>query len=310
MGKIIDLTGQRFGKLTVKERDFSKKSADRSIYWICLCDCGTEKSINGRSLRTGNTKSCGCLQKEKSKEFNQNFVVDLTGKKFERLKVLKRDLSKNKGVYWLCECECGNLRSVLGNRLKSGETKSCGCLQKERSAEFNQRFVTDLKGQKFGKLTVLEKDNTQKIGDGSYWLCRCECGNIKTVKAKYLQNNSVNSCGCMTSKGENKIESLLKELKIPYLSQYSFKDLKGKENALRFDFALFFNEKLMCLIEYQGKQHYEAIEHFGGEERFQKQKIYDGLKREYCQKNNIKLIEISYLDFNKLSCEYLLNLIK
>ena len=62
MGKLIDLTGKRFGRLTVIRRSYP----NQGIYpmWLCRCDCGNEKIINGGSLRSEHTKSCGCLIKE------------------------------------------------------------------------------------------------------------------------------------------------------------------------------------------------------------------------------------------------------
>lgn len=59
---------------------------------------------------------------------------DLTGKKFGRLTAIKRDFTK-KRTAWLCKCECGNTKIVTSTHLKSGLTKSCGCLQKERAIE-------------------------------------------------------------------------------------------------------------------------------------------------------------------------------
>lgn len=59
-------------------------------------------------------------------------IVDLTSKKVGRLKVLYRLHNyRKKGVYWLCVCDCGNLKIVSSNNLRNGHTKSCGCLQKE-----------------------------------------------------------------------------------------------------------------------------------------------------------------------------------
>ena len=58
MGKLIDITGQRFGKLTVIEN--VGKIDGRRYHWKCLCDCGNEKILEGSVLRSGNTKSCGC----------------------------------------------------------------------------------------------------------------------------------------------------------------------------------------------------------------------------------------------------------
>ena len=62
MGKLIDLTGQRFGRLVVLER--AGHSSSNDVLWMCQCDCGTRKIINGRSLRRGKTLSCGCYMRE------------------------------------------------------------------------------------------------------------------------------------------------------------------------------------------------------------------------------------------------------
>ena len=61
-----------------------------------------------------------------------------------------------------------------------------------------------------------------------------------------------------------------------------------------FDFAVYKNEKLLCLIECQGQQHYKPVEYFGGEEQFEKQQIHDNKKREYAKSINAELIEIPY----------------
>lgn len=67
MGQFIDLSGVRFGRLTVQERDASAGPATngKRVKWICLCDCGGKTSVTGRNLRSGNSKSCGCLQAER-----------------------------------------------------------------------------------------------------------------------------------------------------------------------------------------------------------------------------------------------------
>jgi hypothetical protein len=61
MGKIIDLTNQTFGKLIVIERASNGNSRP---HWLCQCECGNNIIVKGDSLRSGNTKSCGCLNKE------------------------------------------------------------------------------------------------------------------------------------------------------------------------------------------------------------------------------------------------------
>ena len=76
MGALVDITGQKFGKLTVVGRDYSKKG--NTTYWFCECDCGSDKiiSVAKGSLTQGLTTSCGC-NKKKSKKKNK---YDLSGK--------------------------------------------------------------------------------------------------------------------------------------------------------------------------------------------------------------------------------------
>lgn len=68
MGKVIDLTGRRFGKLTVIKRayDYIRPSGQHEIQWLCQCDCGNTTVVHRSSLLSGDTKSCGCLRNELS----------------------------------------------------------------------------------------------------------------------------------------------------------------------------------------------------------------------------------------------------
>ena len=121
MGKMVDLTGQKFGNLTVISR--MEKTYRRNYYWLCKCDCGNEVAVLGMHLKKGNTKSCGCL---KHKERFEN----LTGQKFGNLTVIKY-AGKNKWerILWLCQCDCGKQKTVLANCLKNGSVTTCGCSQ-------------------------------------------------------------------------------------------------------------------------------------------------------------------------------------
>ena len=128
MGKLKDLTGLRFGRLTVIELDHKEqcKSGTR-IYWRCRCDCGKITVVKGYSLTSGVTRSCGCLHRQ---EVSERCLQDLTGLKFGRLTVIERAPSKGKDTRWRCKCDCGNEVVVRGNDLKRGATQSCGCLHR------------------------------------------------------------------------------------------------------------------------------------------------------------------------------------
>jgi hypothetical protein len=65
---LIDMTGKRFGRLQVLHRIPTKTS---SAHWLCRCDCGQEKRIDGQNLRKGLSQSCGCLQKERASKANR-----------------------------------------------------------------------------------------------------------------------------------------------------------------------------------------------------------------------------------------------
>ena len=71
----------------------------------------------------------------------------------EDTEYIKHHDIKTKRPYWKCQCECGQVFSSLGASIRNGKVKSCGCLQKERTSQANQK---DLTGQVFGKLTVLK----------------------------------------------------------------------------------------------------------------------------------------------------------
>ncbi len=100
---------------------------------------------------------------------------------------------------------------------------------------------------------------------------------------------------CKASRGEKKISNWLRENNIQYIPQYKFDDCVYRD-VLRFDFAIIKNGKVSLLIEYQGIQHYEPVDIFGGEDGLKYTQERDRVKREYVSDNNIPLLEISYLD--------------
>lgn len=282
-----DLTGEKFGDLTVLSRD--KNRGDGQAYWLCQCTCGNIISVSGTRLRHGKT-NCGC--KVKNKLINQ---------KFGRLTVIAptEQRAGNGCVIWKCQCDCGNLVFVRTDCLTSGNTQSCGCLKREQDKINLKTPIHDLTNQKIGKLTVIRQDlELSKERNSTYWLCQCECGNQISVRADHLRAQETTSCGCVSqSAGETVIEEILKKNNILYKKQFSFNDLKNIYR-LRFDFALFNKntKELECLIEFDGLQHYKEINYFfvGKLADFQKR---DALKNQYCLTHNIPLFRIHY---NKL----------
>lgn len=122
--------------------------------------------------------------------------IDLTGKTFGKLTVIKEypDRTPQGSIQWECQCECGNITIVSGDNLRRNHTVSCGCQKKESA----QKRVIDLTGQKFGKLTVIAKANPPiKTSNHTYWWCNCDCGTTNLViDGENLKRGSTKTCGC------------------------------------------------------------------------------------------------------------------
>lgn len=174
MGKVIDMTGQKFGRLTVIERDFNTNT-NHKAYWICQCNCGKIISVRGQDLRQGKTLSCGCY----SKEINSiKTTPNMIGQKYGKLTVIERIGSKNNRSLWKCQCDCGKIINVPRDSLIRGNTQSCGCilsqgeniiakLLDEQGIKYKQQYTfSDLVGKNNTKLRfdfgILDEDETLK----------------------------------------------------------------------------------------------------------------------------------------------------
>lgn len=307
----IDLTNKKIGKLFIEREATPQEKNNRpGAYWVCKCDCGNIVVKNGQGLRKGQTTSCGCDLSEKLKKRPRQDFIDETGNKYGLLTVLERDYKEeekhnNKGyTYWKCKCDCGNIVTIGRSSLKNGQTKSCGCLRKkvmaQRMSDPNNHYYKNEIGNKYGKLTVIEKiyDN------GLKWKCLCDCGNEIIVSGNSLRMGNTSSCGCLgRSKGEFLISKILKENNISFAQEYS---VNINDRNFRFDFAIFSNNQLEYLIEFDGEQHFKSSKFFGGIEYLHYIQENDLLKNQWCIENNIPLIRIPYSHIKNLCLEDLI----
>ena len=236
------------------------------------------------------------------------------GNTYTYLTVIERAENSPDGrARWKCKCKCGNETIVLGKHLRSGNTKSCGCYQKERAIESNMKRGGDLTGLRFGKLTVIGFSRWSKATSGKrdrMWLCQCDCGNTCEVKHRYLNCGDTSSCGCINSVGNMTITRYLNSHNIKYKSEFSFKDFCTENGGeYRYDFAfLDENKNLMALLEYQGDIHFSF--HSNGwntESEFKIRQKRDRIKKEYCEQNNIRLYYITYEEDIEERLEEILN---
>lgn len=249
-----------------------------------------------------------------NKKKSQDIVV---GAKFGRWTILEINTknpaskAKNPPRMALCQCQCGTKRYKEYRDLYNFRSQSCGCLRNEQTAIRNTEGHEITIGAQFGRLTVI-KDlgmrKQQSRDKNERWsLCECICGTQIEVRNNNLKTGTTRSCGCISSHGEFFIANLLTENNITFSKQYIFNELKGtRGGVLRFDFAIFKNNELIELIEFDGRQHVEGPDgQWKNSYSLEIIQENDRRKNEYCDKNNIKLIRIPYQDINKVDLHYL-----
>ncbi len=131
--KKIDLTGQRFGMWTVLG-ECEERSKSGRIMLDCICDCGNTVTQRADNLKIKKNASCGCIR-----------IENLEGIRYGKLIVIQKIQKRYYGyVVWKCKCDCGSYVDVPSGPLKSGNTKSCGCLKFEMVGDNNPNYNSNL----------------------------------------------------------------------------------------------------------------------------------------------------------------------
>lgn len=222
-------------------------------------------------------------------------TIDMTNLIIKNWQVVERGQPSQKvknthTAWWKCKCiECGAIHNFNGVDLRRNKIGSHKCnTNKNISIPQNKPklygAIIDETNNRYGRLLVISFSHI--YNSKAYWNCLCDCGNMITVCGNHLRTGRIKSCGCIVSWKEQEVSQILKELNVSFCKEYSFNDLQDKAK-LRFDFAIFKNNQLIGLIEYNGSQHYSEPEKFNHYGILQK---HDIMKIEYCNQNNIPLL--------------------
>ena len=191
-----NISGKKFGKLLAiketSERLTTKTGKKRKgRVYECKCDCGSDCLVYYTDLINSVKKSCGCIK------IGGHNKKNLSNKRFGKL-LVKKEVPKPKkhegnvtASFWECICDCGRKTVVVSSSLSPNKTKSCGC-----QGRLNPKY--DIKGKRFGHLTVIERDENTKRGLVK-WRCRCICGNEIIVRGTDLRRGRKKSCGCLAN---------------------------------------------------------------------------------------------------------------
>lgn len=277
--------------------------------FICpLCEKKFKSQIKG--VAAGTTRSCGCYNLSIRRDVGKKNAKDITGQRFGRLVALEPlEERKRKRIVWKCQCDCGKIVNVVSSDLLNGKTKSCGCYNLELRQKAGKKRGKNIIGQRFGRLVVIQRAEKKQSNGAIIWLCKCDCGNFVEISGTSLRRGTTQSCGCLKSLGENKIKNILDENGISYIQEANFSTCVNPETGQRFRFDFFLYE-YNVFIECNGEQHYKPVERFGGQEKFEKIKKADRIKRQWAKDNNYDVLDIKYKHLSDIKVSEILDFIQ
>lgn len=245
--------GDRIGRWVVLNK---QQSDGRNIKWLCRCDCGTERCVLERNLLSGQSRSCGCLRRERASAVNS---PDLIGQQFGELLVIQRaENGKNGAVHWLCKCSCGTDYITQTSMLLSGKRTRCTGKSHQKNYAYS-----DITQRRFGRLVALYPSKRYDASGSVIWRCHCDCGNELDVSYKSLMYGNQKSCGCQKKEHQQKLNTYL-----THVAGTSIDMLKSpkipKDNTTGYKGVYLVHGKYLAKIVFQKKQYvlgeYDKIE--------------------------------------------------
>ncbi len=237
------MTGKTFGRWTVLDSYII--TADNRRKWLCRCECGTEKYVLERSLKSGGSLSCGCGKANKK-------TYDLAGQSFGKLKVMHKSETqkKNGGVWWHCICECGAEKDYPATLLVTGKRTSCGC------DSVKQYRSKDITGKTFGSVTALYPTEKRDKKGNVIWHCVCnDCGKELDISYNQLLYTTRKSCGCQKRQHNENLHNHL-----THVAGTSIDMLRSRKiptnNTTGCKGVYFIKGKYTAKIVFQKKQYY------------------------------------------------------
>jgi hypothetical protein len=274
--------------------------------------CNTEFIVTPKDFKNGKSRCPKCAKEKlkklhlKSSDTFKNEFDKKSNGNYELLTEYEKSNIKIK----IKHLKCNTTFNVTPNNFLSKSSGCPKCFGNE--IKTTKQFIEEIEILGHGEYKLLSeyKGRNKKVV-----LFHLECNNtFKMSPDKFIIGQRCTVC--KESIGESKIRRILTNKNINFSKQYRFNDCRGIKYPLSFDFAIFKDNNLSCLIEYDGEQHFRPVNFNGisddkALELFNNVKVRDSIKTNYCLKNNIKLFRIKYTSFDDLEneinviCQYL-----
>lgn len=269
------------------------------------CKCGKIFSTSLGNIsrhKIGLCPQCRRKQIAEAQRFDFGDMLEYI-KQFELEMISKKEEYKNSKSVLRFRCKCGEIFETTQGALYHKNKTCCDSCTRRRLGEERKLELDYIK--LFCKEKGVELLSEQYINNTTPLKFKCKCGEV-FYKAwnNFVKNSRCKTCNKIASEGETRISLWLEENEIDFVSEYKIEECTDI-NPLPFDFAIFDNTGLLCLIEYDGIQHYEPRP-FGSknsdkiEQNFLTCQKHDKIKDNYCEEHGIKLIRIPYWDKNNI----------
>lgn len=256
--------------------------------------CGYEYMVKPNDFLNGHRcPNCRGSRKRTTEQFKQE-VYDLVGDEYTVLGKYVNVMTKIK----IRHNVCGKVHEYTPNNFLRG-SRCFDCSYRERYKK-QRKSLSDFKKDVFN----LVGNEYTVVGDyvntkTAIAIKHNKCGYVSHIRPNDFISSGIRCHHCTSSRGEQLLANSLTAHKIKYVPQKRFDDCINPKTGYKLPFDFYIPLYKVC-IEFDGKQHSQPINYFGGEEAFKSLQYRDKLKTDYCNNHGIKLIRINYNYIDKI----------